>query len=88
MRNTNYRQVIKTTANTGFASGGVTCKLGTLCFYSSSVQVDSFVLRFPARRKAPKRWWQPYLKIGKFNNLMQQMIKIIFVELWKNHVND
>jgi hypothetical protein len=25
---------------------------------------------------------------GKFNNLMQQMIKIIFVELWKNHVND
>jgi hypothetical protein len=27
-------------------------------------------------------------KHGKFNNLMQQMIKIIFVELWKNHVND
>ena len=26
-----------TTANTGFASGGVTCKLGALCFYSSSV---------------------------------------------------
>ena len=24
----------------------------------------------------------------EFNNLMQQMIKIIFVELWKNHVND
>lgn len=25
----------KTGANTGFASGGVTCKLGALCFYSS-----------------------------------------------------
>jgi len=31
-------------ANTGFASGGVRCKLGALCFYSSSVQVDSFVV--------------------------------------------
>ncbi len=25
----------KTTANTGFASGGVTCKLGALCLYQS-----------------------------------------------------
>jgi len=45
----------KTTANTGFASGGVTCKLGALCFYSSSVQVDSFVLLNPPERKARKR---------------------------------
>jgi hypothetical protein len=45
-----------TTANTGFASGGVTCKLGALCFYSSSVLVDSFVLRNPPERKAPKRY--------------------------------
>jgi hypothetical protein len=44
------------TANTGFASGGVTCKLGALCFYSSSVQVDSFVLRNPPERKARKRY--------------------------------
>jgi hypothetical protein len=28
--------------NTGFASGGVKCKIGDLCFYSISVQVDSF----------------------------------------------
>ena len=28
------------------------------------------------------------LKPGEFNNLMQQMIFFIFVELWKNHVND
>ncbi len=35
----------KKAANTGFASGGLTCKLGALCFYSSSVLVDSFVLR-------------------------------------------
>ena len=33
-----------TTANTGFASGGMTCNLGALCFYLSSVQIDSFVL--------------------------------------------
>ena len=45
----------KTAYNTGFASGGVTCKLGALCFYSSSVLVDSFVLRNPPERKARKR---------------------------------
>jgi hypothetical protein len=45
----------KTPYNTGFASGGVTCKLGALCFYSSSVLVDSFVLRNPPERKARKR---------------------------------
>ncbi len=39
-------QLIETTAaNTGFASGGVTCKLGSLCIYLSSVHVDSFVHR-------------------------------------------
>ncbi|GMQ25735.1 hypothetical protein Aoki45_24170 [Algoriphagus sp. oki45] len=41
--------------NTGFASGGVTCKLGALCFYSSLVLIDSFVLRNPPERKARKR---------------------------------
>ena len=46
------------TANTGFASGGLTCKLEALCFYSSSVQVDSFVLRNPPERKARKRYQQ------------------------------
>ena len=45
----------KAAANTGFALGGVTCKLGALCFYSSSVQVHSFVLRNPPERKARKR---------------------------------
>ncbi|MFA7650663.1 MAG: hypothetical protein WCY06_10085 [Flavobacteriaceae bacterium] len=44
-----------TAYNTGFASGGVTCKLGALCFYLSSVLVDSFVLRNPPERKARKR---------------------------------
>lgn len=33
--------------NTGFASGGVRCKLGALCFYLSAVLADSFVLRPP-----------------------------------------
>ena len=45
----------KTAANTGFASGGVTCKLGALCFYLSSVLVASLVLRNPPERKARKR---------------------------------
>jgi hypothetical protein len=45
----------KTGATTGSASGGLTCKLGALCFYSSSVQVDSFVLRNPPERKSIKR---------------------------------
>jgi hypothetical protein len=44
-----------TGGNTGFESGGVTCKLGALCFYSSTVQVDSFVLRNPPERIARKR---------------------------------
>jgi hypothetical protein len=52
------------TANTGFASGGVTYKLGALCFYSSSVQVDSFVLRNPPLRQAPKRWQQAKEKLS------------------------
>jgi hypothetical protein len=48
----------KTAYNTGFASGGVTCKLGALCFYSSLVLVDSLVLRNPPERKARKRYGQ------------------------------
>ena len=43
------------TANTGFASGGVTCKLEALCFYSSVVLLDSLVLRNPPEQKARKR---------------------------------
>lgn len=35
--------------NTVFVSGEVTCKPGALCFYSSSVLVDSFVLQNLAR---------------------------------------
>ena len=46
-----------TTANTGFASGGVTCKLEALCF-ASSVLADSFVLRNPPERKARNRYSQ------------------------------
>jgi hypothetical protein len=34
-----------TATNTGFASGGVTCKLEALSFYSVSVLVDRTVLR-------------------------------------------
>lgn len=31
-----------TACNTGFVSGGVTSKLGALCFYSNVVMIDSF----------------------------------------------
>ena len=44
--------------NTGFASGGVMCKPEALYFVSSSVLVDSFVLRNPPERKARKRYSQ------------------------------
>jgi hypothetical protein len=46
-----------TSDNTGFASGGVRCKLVAFCFASSSVLVDSFVLLNPPECKARKRWW-------------------------------
>jgi hypothetical protein len=46
----------KTTANTGFASGGVTCKFVALCFYSGAVLIESFALRNPPERKAQKRY--------------------------------
>jgi hypothetical protein len=54
----------KTAANTGFASGGVTCKLEALCFYLSSVLVDSFVLLNPPERKARKRYHMNIKKPG------------------------
>ncbi|PWJ53888.1 hypothetical protein CLV98_1204 [Dyadobacter jejuensis] len=45
----------KSAYNTGFESGGLTCKLGALSFYSSSVQADSLVLRNPPERQARNR---------------------------------
>ena len=48
----NFGQTEAHAGNTGFALCGVTCKLGALCFYSSSVLVDSFVLRNPPERQA------------------------------------
>lgn len=59
----------KRTPNTGFASGGVTCKLGALCFYSSSVLGDSLVLRNPPERKARKRCMQAFPKILQKNHI-------------------
>ena len=57
----NGQNIEKTPHNTGFAPGVVSCELGALCFYSSSVQVDSFVLRNPPERKARKRY-KPFLE--------------------------
>ncbi|GEM_PF-928321 len=74
--------------NTGFASGGVTRKLEALCFYSSSVQVDSFVLLNPPERKAPNRYVQylnnAMLTLGKLKeisfNELSQIFEINFNE--------
>lgn len=63
------------TANTGFASGGLACKLGALCFYSSSVQVDSFVLRNPPDRKARKRCMQSYLYQKRLTNQANEIVR-------------
>lgn len=40
----------------GLASGGETYKLEALRFYSSSVQIDSFMFRYLFERKARKRF--------------------------------
>jgi hypothetical protein len=51
-RPTNHGRQGSTGGNTGFASGGVTCKLGAFCFVSSVMLVDSFVLPcLPAGRE-------------------------------------
>lgn len=39
-------------SNTGYASAGLTCKIGALCFYLNVVLFDSFLLRNPPGRKA------------------------------------
>jgi len=62
------RQTRTTPYNTGFASGGVTCKLGFLFFYSSVVLVASFVLPcLPAGREIP-HCGKPETVMGKFEN--------------------
>jgi hypothetical protein len=62
MKNKTCQTARRTAAtNIGFASGGLTCKLGALCFYSSVVLVDSFVLRNPPERKARNRSKQQIL---------------------------
>jgi hypothetical protein len=48
----------KTTHNTGFASGGVTCKLGALCFYQRSCLVDRLVFQNLPLRQAANRCGQ------------------------------
>jgi len=46
----------KTAYNRRLAKKRVQCLNEALCFVSSSVLADSFVLRNPLLRQAPKRW--------------------------------
>jgi hypothetical protein len=75
-----------TAGNTGFASGGVTCKLGALCFYSSLVLSDSFALRNPPERKARKRYEQLKRRTNsvKQSQFMAEQIKKIEVKKYRN----
>jgi hypothetical protein len=80
----------KTVHNTGFASGGLTCKLGALCFYSSSVLADSLVLRNPPERKARKRYWQAdktFCKTKKMDNQIEKLTKMLKLWLAKNELD-
>ena len=52
------RQTNKTTANRRLAKKRVQCLNEALCFVSSSVLADSFVLRNPLLRQAPNRYFQ------------------------------
>jgi hypothetical protein len=49
----------KPAGNRRLAKKRVQCLNEVLCFVSSSVQADSFVLRNPLLRQAPKRYMQP-----------------------------
>lgn len=51
-----------TGANRRLAKKRVQCLNEVLCFVSSSVLVDSLVLRNPLLRQAPKRYVTPYNK--------------------------
>ena len=73
LKNLNVTQANRAAHNTGFASGGVTCKLEALYFYSSSVQVDSFVLRNQPERKAQKRYVQTVATETKINDFLVQL---------------
>ena len=44
----------KTTANKGFASGGLKCKIQQQFFNLTLVIKPAFVLRFPARTQSPE----------------------------------
>gem|GEM_PF-1856761 len=76
--NVNLLNIVKTSANTGFASGGVMCKLGVLCFVSSVVQVDSFVLRKPARTQSPKMLCEMHVLLLGYRPALKKNLNFVF----------
>lgn len=74
-------------------SGGVTCKLGALCFYSSSVVVDSEVLRNPPEnvgKNLPQIGLQGWTFIDTKKirvALFRDALKCAYEEISKKHRN-
>jgi len=54
-------------ANRRLAKKRIQCLIEALCFVSSSVLADSFVLRNPLLRQAPKRYASPYKTTATLN---------------------
>jgi len=67
-----------TTANIGFASGGVMCKLETLCFCTIVALFDSFVLRNPATEPSAYRF-KKMKSIFLHHKLKHTLFATIFV---------
>ena len=70
--------------NRRLAKKRVQCLNEVLCFVSSSVLADSFRLRNPLLRQAPKRYLQCYEKTAQnteyenFNNFIFTFYKLLF----------
>jgi hypothetical protein len=59
-------KTITAAANKGFASVGVTCILGTLCFDKSFVRLKVFCTEIPIERQA-RESFQPFVSIQMCN---------------------
>ena len=57
-------------------------------FARNIILVENIAFRSSPLLVAAKRYATAKKTTDEFNNLMQQMINFIFVELWKNYIED